>query len=628
MKKLLYLLIGLVFNIAFAQSPFGNVAPFVPGDKVLYHFDGSNCPVGDVSPDFKIIFKSYDCVDYKGKRWIRPLEKGTFLYRPLKFPENFSIEFTYIAFKEGGPFVRFGIYSKNIEPKILKENSYIYDRGLLLAVEGYYDRIKFGVSSNSKDAGSLFSNGFNRNVGKGQIHTIQISYRNGRVKFYIDGKRKIIKPLKFQNNVGGFGLFFWQYFATSTSISESPALITDIKISEYTGKQTFKPKLQENQNKEQKITPPVESKRLEVKVPSVSHKTITAKQQHVRCIPSTGTGEAAITTDYASAKMEAFARAKWDALEKALGTQVSVKSIVENFKLLDEVITKDIKGFIDNVKIVDEKNYGDSVAITIKGCVYPEKAEEALSLISKNTAFNVLLITQDRNMITLDEMNPVTTELINILNEQGFEVYDFASQPGIDPYSIEKAIAYRRFITLRHLLSKSLAGATIVGKIVFIYQTKSGQNIGYGISSPFNVVHAQAQYYLLVRDKGRIRILASGSVSAKGTGMNDDFAKNKAMKLLAPKLADDILLKIDKYLKSKRKTITVEVEGINSVSQNFDFKSNIQKLAWVKSVKDVGIGRFKVEYLENPIYLANALESILHYKVEEFTPIKIKVSLK
>ena len=347
-----------------------------------------------------------------------------------------------------------------------------------------------------------------------------------------------------------------------------------------------------------------------------------------KCIPSTGTGEAAITTDYASAKMEAFARAKWDALEKALGTQVSVKSVVENFKLLDEVITKDVKGFIDNVKIIDEKNYGDSVAVTIKGCVYPQKAEKALSLISRNTAFNVLLITQDRNRITLDEMNPVTADLINILNEQGFEVYDFASQPGIDPYKIERAIASKRFITLRHLLSKSLAGATIVGKIVFLYQSKAGQNIGYGISSPFNVVNAQAQYYLLVKDRGRIRILASGSVSAKGTGMNDDFAKNKAMKALAPKLADDILQKIDRYLKAKRKVVTVIVEGIDSVSKNFDFKQQLQKLVWVKSVEDLGVGRFRVEYLEKPVYLANAIESILGYKIEEFTPTKIKVSLK
>jgi hypothetical protein len=100
------------------------------------------------------------------------------------------------------------------------------------------------------------------------------------------------------------------------------------------------------------------------------------------------------------------------------------------------------------------------------------------------------------------------------------------------------------------------------------------------------------------------------------------------MKELSPKLADDILQKIYKYMNLKRKIITVEFDGIKSVSQNFEIKEQLQKLAWVKSVEDIGIGKFKVEYFENPIYLANAIESILHYRIEEFSPIKIKASIK
>ncbi|RMD46835.1 MAG: hypothetical protein D6834_01860, partial [Aquificota bacterium] len=396
LKYIRFALIFLIYSMGGAiASPFGNIPSFIPGDKLIYKFDGSNCPVGDISPDFKIIFKSYDCVDYKGKRWIRPLEHETFLYKPLKFPKNFSIEFTYLAFEEGRPFVRFSLYSKNTESDILNKKLYIYDVGVLMAVESYNDEVRFAVSSKPLNAGNLLGNfGFSRKVEKGIPHKVQISVQNGRVKLYIDGERKLIKPIEFNNEIGGFGLFFRFVYSTSKSIAESPALITDIKIAEYTGKKTVSKTtptvIPEPVNPKPKpITP-------EIKKHVETTKVRPSSPKNLRCISSTGTGEASITTDYASAKMEAFARAKWDALEKALGTQVNVKSVVENFKLLDEVITKDVKGFIRNVKIINEENYGDYVRITIKGCVYPQQAEKALSLLTKNTAFNVLLIVQDR----------------------------------------------------------------------------------------------------------------------------------------------------------------------------------------------------------------------------------------
>jgi len=141
---------------------------------------------------------------------------------------------------------------------------------------------------------------------------------------------------------------------------------------------------------------------------------------------------------------------------------------------------------------------------------------------------------------------------------------------------------------LRSIFSRNLAGATIIGKIKFIPKTKGGQSIGYGIKSPFNVVLAQAQYYLLIKDKGKMRILASGSVKAKGTAPNVEEAENKAMESLSEVLADDILKKIDKYLASRKKVVTLQVEGVRSISENFEIKSEIQKLPWVKSIKDVG----------------------------------------
>jgi len=634
--RYLIIFLMLIYSSAFSQSPFGQIDRFIPGSKIIYEFDGTNCPVGDVSPDFEIIFKSYDCVDYKGVRWIRPLEPGTFLYRSEKLPDDFSIEFDYYAFKEGRPYVKFALYSPSQEEKIKNKESHAYDGGMLLGVLGSIDEVKFGFSETPAGHYKIYEM-FRRLVNEGKVHKIQISVKDGRITVFIDGKRAVKKPVRFQVKPSGFGIFFAKTFSTDAPYEENPALIGNIKISAYTGQEGSSKAYEENKSvkgvseraeerKSVEKSPPPTQKKVEKQGRQTAQVVEYKKSKNIKCIKSTGTGEAAIIKDYSSAKMEAFARAKWDAIEKALGTDIQVKSVVENFKLLDEVILKDIKGFIKDVKVLDEKNFGDAVQITISGCVYPREAEKALSLLSKNTAFNILFIVEKNGSVESDEMNPVSANLINILNEQGFEVYDFAGDPNIDPYKVEKAISQKRFITLRNIFSQNLAGATIIGKIRFIPKTKGGQDIGYGIKSGFNVVLAQAQYYLLTKDKGRVRILASGSVKAKGTAPNVEDAENKAMEALSEVLADDILKKIDKYLASKRKVITVQIEGVQSVSDNFEIKSELQKLPWVRSVEDIGIGKFKVVYLENPAYLANAVESILGYKIEYFSPTKIILS--
>ncbi len=348
----------------------------------------------------------------------------------------------------------------------------------------------------------------------------------------------------------------------------------------------------------------------------------------VRCIESLGVGEASVVGgDRASAKMEAFARAKWDAIEKALGVTTSVKTIVQNFRLLDEVIRNEVGGFIRDVKILNEENFADMVRIKIKGCVYPKEAEKALSFISRDTAFSVMIITKRPGQVEFDEMNPVTTELINILNQQGFKVYDFAGNPNINPYDIENIIAQRRFIALRAYMSRVLSGAIIVGKVELIPSTKSGQDIGYGIKAPFNVVTARLNYYLLAKDRQGLRIIASGSLSTMGRALNIDDAGYRAMETLARKLGSDIMGKLERYMASKRKIVTITVKGVKSTNQNFAIKEKLQRVPWVQLVEDLGLGKFRVSYLENTVYLANAIERIPELKLIRFSPTEIEAEL-
>jgi len=377
-----------------------------------------------------------------------------------------------------------------------------------------------------------------------------------------------------------------------------------------------------------KPPPPPPSPQVSLPEAHPSPPPIQPFKKRVKCIESVGVGEASVIGgDRASAKAEALARAKWDAIEKALGVTTSVKTIVQNFKLLDEVIRNQVRGFIKDVKILKEENFADMVRVKIKGCVYPEEAERALSLISSDTMFSVMIIVKNPNGVELDEMNPVTTELVNILNQQGFKVYDFAGNPNVNPYDIEQIIAQRRFVLLRAYMSRVLSGAIVVGKVELVPSTRTGQDIGYGIRATFNVVTARLNYYLLTRDPKGLRIVASGSLSAIGRAPNLQDANYRAMEALAQKLGSDIMGKIERYRASKKKVVTVVVKGVRSTRDNFSIKEKLQRVPWVESVEDLGLGKFKVIYLENTVYLANAIERIPELKLIRFTPTEVEAKL-
>jgi len=345
------------------------------------------------------------------------------------------------------------------------------------------------------------------------------------------------------------------------------------------------------------------------------------------CIQVTGSGEVDIVgNDKASAKREAISRAKWNAIDKALGTETSVKSVTENFALLDEVVTNDVKGFITDLKILSAEDLGKTFMAEISGCVYPKAAEKALSIISKDSSFSVLILLSEKDNVKFEEMNPVNTGVIKNLIEQGFTVNDVAAMSDTNPERFSKIVKEKKFGELSGFISKNLSGAAIIGEIEINRSVSKGEDIGYGIASVFHITTAQIQYYMLAKDKdtGNMKIIAANTLSEKGRALDERGSELRAMKSLAEKVNADIVSNINNYLKFKETKVILEVEGTRTVEDNFRIKEKLQKLAWVKEVSDLGNGKFAIVFQENSIYLANSIDTMDMLKVEKFSPLKIK----
>ncbi|MEW6674985.1 MAG: hypothetical protein AB1348_03045 [Nitrospirota bacterium] len=359
-----------------------------------------------------------------------------------------------------------------------------------------------------------------------------------------------------------------------------------------------------------------------------------------KCVDSEG--EAVIVgSDVPSAKTEAVARAKWSAIEQTVGVEVKAQSIVQNMALVDDAVSKQIRGIVTGYRILREESKKDTIWVKINACVEPTKAREAVSTLALNNSIAILIPARKPKVISeyeskhesyvqttdeYEETNILSESLIGKLTEQGYQVVDVAPTHTMDAADIEKALKSGNYMTLRSLMYKFLSNVLLIGKIDYTISTRKGQDIGYGISMPFNSVTVRLTYRIVTRDNtGKMVILAAGTEEGKGLAMNVEDATAKGMKELAEKLTPVILDKMGKYIQGIAKKVQVRVDGITDINTNFEVKEALQNIAWVTNVEEKGLGEFVVSYPENTIYLANSISQKGNFQVVNFLPYLITV---
>ena len=348
----------------------------------------------------------------------------------------------------------------------------------------------------------------------------------------------------------------------------------------------------------------------------------------VKCIDTEG--EAVIVNnDVPSAKAEAITRAKWSAIEQVVGVDVKAQSVVQNMMMVDEAISREIKGAVSTYKVLSQNASEDTLSVRINACVEPAKAKDAVAGLALNNALSVFILAKDvssNNEGDYEETNILSESLIGKLADQGYTVIDIAPTHALDTKVIDSAIKNGKFLGLRSLMYKFLTNVLLIGKVDYTVSAKKGEDIGYGISMPFNNVTARLTYRLVSKDaSGNMVILAAGTEQGQGMANNPEDAASAGMKDLAEKLTPVILDKIGKHIKGVTKKVEVKVQGITELSDNFAVKDVLQNIAWVTNVEEKGLGEFDVSYPENPIYLANSISQKGGFRVESFTPTAIRL---
>ena len=337
-------------------------------------------------------------------------------------------------------------------------------------------------------------------------------------------------------------------------------------------------------------------------------------------------GEAAIVGgDIPSAKTEAVARAKWAAIEQTVGTEVKAGSIVQDFTLVDEIIKTQVGGVVKSYNILSQDNRSDTVLVRINACIEPQKAQEAVSALSLNNAVAVFIPARKpaaRETDAYEETNILSETLIGKLTDQGYRVVDVAPTKAADAAEIEKAMKSGSTLTVRSLMYKFLSNVIIIGKIDYAVSTKKGEDIGYGLSMPFNNVTVRITYRIVARNSktGNTEILTAGSDQARGTAGSVEDAAANGMEALSAKLSPVILDKIASFIRGSVKKVAIRVNGISDIDTNQDIKGMLQQIVWVTEVEEKRMGEFVVGYPENSLYLANSLRQKGRFKVVDFTP--------
>ncbi len=226
-----------------------------------------------------------------------------------------------------------------------------------------------------------------------------------------------------------------------------------------------------------------------------------------------------------------------------------------------------------------------------------------------------------------EETNILSENLIGKLTDQNYKVVDVAPTQAVAAAEIERAVKSGSTLAIRSMFYKFLSNIIIIGKTDYTISTKKGEDIGYGLSMPFNNVTVRLTYRMVARNNktGAMEILTAGSEQGKGIRNSVEDAA-AALKDVAEKITPKLLDKVAHYIRGNVKKIRIQITGVGDIDTNMEIKGILQNSVWVSEVEEKEMGAFIVSYPGNSVYLANSIKQKGNFTMNNFTPYSLTIN--
>ncbi len=254
----------------------------------------------------------------------------------------------------------------------------------------------------------------------------------------------------------------------------------------------------------------------------------------------------------ASARDSAVNDALRKAVEQAVGTMVSARTIAENYTVLSDRVYSKTSGYVKNYQVVSENQDGRLYRVRVKADVAGTDIEKDLSalglLMARKNMPRVMIMVAEQNvgqvryvywwnrtMTTRTDMTITENILMQKLAEKGFNVVDH----NVADKTVGLSDAYR-------IADLSDRAAQKIGRLygadVVIYGKALARLRGSVLGTSMRSAMANISLRAVNTDNGSV--IASATASAPGAHPDEVTAGINALKAAAGQAADDLIGRI------------------------------------------------------------------------------------
>ncbi|MCB4791016.1 MAG: hypothetical protein LHV68_03930 [Elusimicrobia bacterium] len=287
-------------------------------------------------------------------------------------------------------------------------------------------------------------------------------------------------------------------------------------------------------------------------------------------------GLAPLGDDLGLARKNAINEAQKRAVESVVGVYVSAASLVSKAQMLEDNITSQTEGYIQDYKIIKEKKDNDFYKVSIKAWVKSEDLSKKLSEMDVNPKKygNPLMSFWINEKIDSQSQNSHLAELslMKSFVDAGFVVSDQKPQ---EYYSSASAILNDNTDNLQKLKAD----------IVVIGDADSTFNTDQGLGG---LVSYRANLSLKILMTATKEIITTKNTVASGIDINKPAAAKKALEEVAQKVSIGMPDEVLKYLK-ERAFSSIVIKNVKDIAQ---VKKMINSIKTFPTVKDCWVKNY------------------------------------